>query len=257
MKIFLSFTLLFLLVACDMETFPEPEGEGLPQVLVYCDIALLQPVKEIAAIIEKTQNCEIVIISSNAGHLLHTLEINHEGDIYFPGCSSYLSPLLELGVVTNMMAVGYNIAGFIVWPENPKEIAAEFLSLLNPEYKIAIASHMVGSIGRDTKRALVEQGIYAEVVDRALFLALDSQELVNAITNKDVDLVVNWLSTKYLPGNGDKMEFLPFPPEHQLKHQLIMGQLLYSKHPEIVSAFFHFAITAEGKEIFRKYGFRN
>ncbi len=257
MKILLCCLLLVFLVACDMETFPEPEGEELPQVLVYSDIAVLQPVKEIAAIIEKTHNCEVVIISSNAGHLLRTLEINHEGDIYFPGCSSYLSPLLELGVVTNMMAVGYNIAGFIVWPENPKQIPAEFSSLLNPEYKIAIASHIVGSIGRDTKRALTDQGIYSEVADKALFLALDSQELVDAITSKDVDLVVNWLSTKYLPGNNDKMEFLPFPAEHQLKHQLIMGQLLYSKHPEIVSAFFHFAITPEGKEIFRKYGFRN
>ncbi len=249
--------MLFLLVACDMEKYPEPAGNKLPEILIYCDIAMLQPLKELAAVIESAHNCKIVIISSNSDHLVRTIEINHQGDLFFPGCSSYLSPLLTNGIVTKMMAVGYNEAGFLVWPGNPKQIPASFASLVDENYRIAIASPMVGSIGRDTKRALEKENIYRAVVDNALFTASDSQELSAAIIRKDVDLVVNWRSVKYLPGNSEKMEFLSFPPEHKFRHQLIMGKLLYSKHPKIVSSLMDLAISKNGKNIFKKYGFGN
>ena len=249
--------MLFLLVACDMEKYPEPEGNVLPEVLIYCDIAMLQPLKELATMIESAHNCQVVIISSNSDHLVRTIEINHQGDIFFPGCSSYLSPLLKAGIVTKMMAVGYNEAGFLVWPGNPKKIPAMFSSLVDPQYRIAIASPMVGSIGRDTKRALEAANIYRNVVDNALFSATDSQELTAAIINKELDLVVNWRSVKYLPGNSEKMEFLPFPPKHKFKHQLIMGKLLYSKHPKIAESLMELAISKQGKGIFKKYGFGN
>lgn len=257
MKLIVYLVMLFLLIACDMEKYPEPVDTSKPELLIYCDIAMLQPIKELATVIEAAHDCKVVIISSNSDHLVRTLEINHQGDVFFPGCSSYLSPFLATGIVTNMMAVGYNEAGFLVWPGNPKKIPANFSSLINEHYRIAIASPLVGSIGRDTKRALEKENIYHQVVENALFSASDSQELSAAIISKEVDLVVNWRSVKYLPGNSDKMEFLSFPPENKFRHQLIMGKLLYSKHPEIVATLMDLAISKNGKAIFKKYGFGN
>ncbi|MCK4501498.1 MAG: substrate-binding domain-containing protein [Desulfuromonadales bacterium] len=255
MKALFWLGLLFLLGACDMEKYPEPAGSELPEILVYCDITMLAPIEEIAAVIEAKHNCRVVILSGSSGYLLRILEINHQGDIFLPGCLSYLAPLSKLGIVTDSVVVGFNLAGFFVWPDNPKQIPAEFSSLVDPRNRVVVASPLAGSIGRQTKWALEKHQLYSHVIERALYSAADSLELTKAISSKEVDMVINWRAVKYIPGNSANMEYLPFPKPDQVKRPLIMGQLLYSQQLDIAADFLELAASSLGKSIFRKYGF--
>ena len=83
-KIQLLFILPFLLVACDMQKYPEPVNSNQRELLIYSGMTMLQPLQEISTLIEKEENCRIKITYGGSGHILKSVEVNQIGDLFFP-----------------------------------------------------------------------------------------------------------------------------------------------------------------------------
>lgn len=257
LKILFSCLMVLFFSGCDMREYPEPESGYRPELLIYCGMTMIKPVMEISAILEKEDRCKVKITYGGSGHITRSVKINKIGDLFFPGKESYVKELEEYGSITKTSLIGFNIAGFFVQSGNPYQITSDIKSLLNPNLKVVIGSPEAGSIGRETERILRKSDIFQEVVDDALFMTTDSKGLVQAIKKKDADLVINWRAVKFLPGNHDAMDFISLSNDIAIKQPLIMGKLKYSQYPKLAEKFIELATSDRGKDIFKKYGFRD
>jgi len=256
-KILLTCLSVLFVTGCDMREYPEPDTISQRELLIYCGMTMIRPVMEISAILEEEAGCNVKITYGGSGHIARSVKVNQVGDIFFPGRESYIKKLEEFGSITKTSVIGYNVAGFFVQPGNPYQISSDVNSLLNPTLNVVIGSPDAGSIGKETERILRKADIFENVVDNSLFMTTDSKGLVQAIKEKEADLVINWRAVKYLPGNHDAMEFVPLPNDVVIKQSLIMAKLKYSDYPDLAEQFIALSTSERGKNIFKKYGFRD
>lgn len=241
-----------ILSGCKNQISEEP---GKKELLIYCGITMVQPMREIADRIEKQENCTIKIIKGGSGTLYRSIEVNRQGDLFLPGSESYMKKSLTENLVSETELVGFNRAAFIVASGNPLHITADLKNLTKDEYRTVLGAPDSGSIGKETKRILGRAGMYDEAVDHALYLTEDSKGLKQAIQDHKADLIINWYATALWPENKDSMDALLLDNSIAPPHNLVLGLLGFSNHPEIARNFMKLSASAEGRTIFENYGF--
>jgi molybdate transport system substrate-binding protein len=245
----LSFFLIIILglSACA----PAPRKE----LLIYCGITMIRPMREIGDIIEKEEDIKVIIIKGGSGNLLRSIEINNVGDLYLPGSSSYIESATEKNLIIETNLVGYNRATLMVQKGNPLNIGNDLENLADPAYYVVIGNPDSGSIGKETRRILQEKGIYDLVLQNTRELTTDSKDLVSVLVEKRADLVINWFAVSIWDENTMYIETLPINIELAPPKELILASLSTSREPELAKIFIDYAVSAEGQAIFQKYGF--
>ncbi|MBN2705403.1 MAG: substrate-binding domain-containing protein [Deltaproteobacteria bacterium] len=256
--------LLILLLAfglqvagCDSQQYPATKDTGRKEILIYCGMTMIKPIMELVASFEAQEKCNVKLTYGGSNHLLHSIETNQIGDLFFPGKESYVNTLSQSGVVTDSVTLGYNQAALFVQTGNPKNLTSTLSNLIDEHLHVVIGNDSSGSIGRETRRILEKAGIFQEVVDNALYLTTDSKGLVKAIKNKEADLVVNWQAVLYLDDNRKFMTLLPLPPVYVEKQPLVMGLLKFSRDKALARSFMRLAASPAGQDVFKRYGFRD
>ena len=250
-KVLLLAMALPLLFSCDSKTTQAVK----PQLLIYCGITMAHPIKDIAAIIEKEKNVNILISQGGSEDLYKSLATSHKGDLYLPGSASYRERHLSEGLLGEAAFVGYNQASFLVKKGNPKNITADLNQLLRKDLSVIIGNSKTGSIGRETKRILDKQGIYQQVLDNAVFVTTDSRNLNKALRDGDADVILNWKATGYFNENKPYMDVINLDKKLAVPKELLINMLTFSKHPEISQYFIDLATSEQGQAIFKGYGF--
>ena len=219
---------------------------------------MIDPMSEIAEIIEEQENCKIIITKGGSGNLLDSIRINQVGDLYLPGSDSYIETCLSEGLITDedtdTVHVGYNKAAIMVQKGNPKNISANLTNFLNESYIIYLGNPDRGSIGKETKKIFEKKGIWDNVSSNAAHFTTDSKDLSGCLVDKTADLVINWYATSTWEDNEPYIDALPINNEYATKKKLVLGLLTTSEHPEIARKFMDYAFSDTGKEIFNKYG---
>lgn len=225
------------------------------KINIYCGITMLKPMVEIAKIIEKKNGCKINFAKGGSGKLMKGLLKNKNGDLFLPGSDSYIMTLEKEnpGLVVNKGHVGYNKAAIFVKKGNPKNISNDLNNLLSEEFRVIIGSAEKGSIGKETKKILTKKGIYDDVVKKSK-VTLDSSSLLNAIKADKADTTINWYAVSTWPENSNIVEAIAIDEQYAKKKKLVLALLKDSKNPELAQEFLNYAVSAEGKEIFSKYG---
>jgi molybdate transport system substrate-binding protein len=246
--------LLFALVGISTIMNCSRSIEEKKEVLIYCGITMIKPMSDIARIIEKQENCRIIITKGGSGNLLKSIKINKVGDLYLPGSDSYIKTCLQEDIVADTMFVGYNKAALMVQKGNPKGITADLTNLTSKEYSVVIGNPDSGSIGRETKKILEKRGIFQEVEVNVLKMTTDSKELVRVIKDREADIAINWYATSTWTENVSCVDVLGISEKYARKKKLVIGLLRTSKYPEIARKFMEYAASEQGQELFRKYG---
>jgi len=233
---------------------PSRQGGQRKQLLIYCGITMIRPMTEIARVIEKQENCEIIITKGGSGNLLRSIKTNKVGDLYLPGSDSYMKTCVSEGLATETVHVGYNKAAMMVQKGNPKKITADLANLTSTAYYVVICNPDSGSIGRETQRLLTAKAIFDEVIKNARALTTDSKDIAHALRRKEADLVVNWYATAVWAENEYYMDVLPIDEKYAAKKALVLGLLKTSRHPDIARKFMQYASSDKGRELFSRYG---
>ncbi|MEA3332675.1 MAG: substrate-binding domain-containing protein, partial [Pseudomonadota bacterium] len=156
---------LALFSGCSEE--PKPQTKEL---LVYCGITMVQPIIEIAKIIEAQEKCRIEILKGGSGHLLKTIIDNQVGDMFLPGSASFMDQARQEKIVKNTVVVGYNQAALMVQKGNPLQITPNLESLTDPRYAVVIANPESCSIGRESRRILENLNLYQNTLCNAIYM---------------------------------------------------------------------------------------
>jgi len=245
------------LVALLMFTSCSKKEEPVKEMLIYCGITMIKPMAEIAAHIEKEKNCKITITKGGSGNLLKSLVFNEIGDLFLPGSDRYYKILEKKypGIITDTVFVGYNKAALMVHKNNPKNISNDLKNLADKNYRVIIGNASSGSIGKEAKKVLEKKGIYQDVLKNVQMLTTDSKALVRVLKDDQADLVINWFAVSTWEENKVFMDALHIKPEYVKVKKLVLGKLKYSKYPQIAKALMDYAVSNQGREIFKKHGF--
>ena len=233
------------------ETSP-PQSDK--ELLIYCGITMIQPVSEIAAMVEREEGVKISLIKGGSGNLLKSIKFNKTGDLYLPGSESYITQAKAEGLVTESVHVGFNKAAMMVQKGNPRGIKADLSELKDKNLYVVIGNPDSGSIGKETKNILTRAQIFDEVLTNASELTTDSKRLIEVLKSKEADLVINWYATAKWIENRDYVDTLAIDEQFAKKKKLVLGLLSSSRYPDIARKFMEYAASEEGNRIFTRYG---
>ena len=244
-----------LLCSCDTNRHPLQDSFQKKEMLIYCGATMRQPIMELAAIMEKEQDCVVRISYGGSSHLAKSVEVNRIGELFFPGSVSYLQAMQDKGLVSQTIDVGYNEIALYVRKGNPKKVNGDLMDLLRPDLRVAIGDSEAGSIGKATRICLSRKGVYNDIYKKALFLTTDSKGLVEALRRNEVDVVLNWRAVKYIHDNDRYIDELLLPEKQVFRQKLTMGLLTCSHNPALGKHFLELMDSKRGREIMSRYGF--
>jgi len=229
------------------------------ELLFYCGITMVKPMKEISKIIEDKYNCKISFRQGGSQDLYDELKLSKKGDMYLPGSDSYRKKNLKDGFLKDKQYIGFNKAAIFVRKTNPKHII-NLDSLVDSNISTMIADPNSGSIGKMTKKILVKykgEEFYNDVFDLTIEVGTDSRNINKALIDKKIDMSINWRATGYFKENKDYIDVIDIDEKYSPKKKLVLNMLSFSKHKDIVRNFMKFASSREGRDIMRKDGFLN
>lgn len=225
------------------------------EILVYCGITMVKPMREIADRIEKDEGVKVTIIQGGSEDLYQSLKASRVGDLYLPGSPAYRKAHLDEGLLGDFVSVGFNRAALIVPRGNPGGIAGDVHEMLRDDVRVVMGDAASGSIGNETKRILTEAGIYKDVLEKISFFATASRSLNRALKDGEADVILNWRATAFFEENIAGMEVVDIDPALARPKELQLMALTFSKYPDIVRKFMDAAVSPAGRATFEKYGF--
>jgi molybdate transport system substrate-binding protein len=228
-----------------------------PTLLFYCGITMVKPMKEIAHIIEKQENCIIEISQGGSNELYKSLKLAKTGDLYLPGSDSYRKRYLKEGYLKDAQYIGYNQAAIFVQKGNPKHIKS-LDSLIDENIATILCDPDRGSIGKMTKKILIKykgEDFFDDVFDATVTIGSDSRNLNKALIDKRVDMAINWRASGFWKENSPFITVVSISEKYAPKKKLVLNLLSFSKHPKIAKKFMKFAASKDGQKIMKKYGF--
>lgn len=229
-------------------------GKGL---LLYCGITMVRPMTEIAHLFEQKEKVKVTIAQGGSEDLYQSAKKSRMGDLYLPGEPDYRAKHLSEGLLGDYVTVGYNQLALLVQKGNPKRVKGNLRELLRPDLQVIIGNAQSGSIGLATSKVLEKNGIYNQVLDRAVFLAPDSRSLNLAMKKGEADITVNWRATGFFPDNTPFVDVVDLDRRAARPEPLLLNMLTFSSQKALARRFMEFTASNEGQAIFRKFGFHD
>lgn len=252
-RVILSFIIILAVLAgCTNESTTDTTKKDL---LIYCGITMIKPMKELAELFEKEHNCTITLNQGGSEDLYQSLKASKIGELYLPGSPSYRTKHKKDGFLKEYVDVGYNQAALIVQQGNPKNIPADIRILTDKKYVTVIGNPESCSIGQQSEKILTQLGLFDAVVMNSMQVAADSRTMNKTIIDKSADVILNWGATAYFEGNREYMDRLMLEESIAPKNRLQLTQLSFARSPNLAKEFMKFAVSTQGQEIFHKYGF--
>jgi len=243
-----------LLFGCTKENKDIVDNEK-KELLIYCGITMVHPMRAIANIIEEKYNCKIIILQGGSEDIYQSLKMSKKGDLYLPGSDSYRKKHLSEGMLSDYIFVGYNQIALLVQKGNPKNINADINCLADSKYAVSVGNADSSSVGKQAKKVLTKAGIYEKVLLNAIKVSSDSRTMNNLLKEGSVDIIFNWKATAFFDENRGKIDTLSLDESIAPKKKLFINLTTCSKYKDIARAFMLYAGSEKGQQLFYEYGF--
>ena len=240
---------------CSNPESKQQNSNNDPQLLIYCGITMVKPMRAIADVFEKDNHCQVILHQGGSEDLYQSLKASQKGDLFLPGSEGYRTNHLSEGLLGEFEYLGYNQASFLVQKGNPKGITGDLQWLLSKDLAVAIGNPESCSIGKQTKKVLVKAGMFDQVAENSFSLVADSRNLNNLLKDKTVDLLVNWRATAFFEDNRPSIDVIELDHSISPRKKILLNMLTFSKQQDLSRKFMEFAASSAGQRVFREFGF--
>lgn len=227
-------------------------------VLIYCGITMVNPVKEMADILEKELGIKIVITQGGSADLFNSLKTSKIGDIYIVGEERYIKEYKKEGYFEDYIKnIGYNQVAIFVSKGNPKNVK-NLDDFLRDDLESMLCDYNTGSIGKMTKTVLENYGgakFFENAYLNTVLIGTDSRNINQAFVDKSIDLAINWKSTITFDNNSKKIDIINIDEKYAPKMHIPAVLLKSSQDKELAKKIIDFMVSQRGQEIMKKYGF--
>jgi molybdate transport system substrate-binding protein len=190
-----------------------------------------------------------------SGHILAQMEIAKTGDLYIPGSPDYVTIAKNKGLIDAGSAeiIVYLIPAILVRKGNPKGIKS-LADLSNPGVDVGIGNPEAVCVGLYAIEILEYNNLLNECVDNIVTMAESCSKTATLVATRTVDAVIGWRVFGYW--HPDEIEIIQLEPKQIPRIAYIPVTISqFTKNREKAREFTRFLCSADGKEIFSRWGY--
>jgi molybdenum ABC transporter molybdate-binding protein len=254
--IFFTLMVLVHFSGCIYNTSKDETREA--DIIVYCENGILEPVKEIISLYEKSTGLKVDIHNDCARNLTSLIHYRREADIFIPDSrlSIDLIKTANPELIADSAFLGIQTLVFMVAKGNPKRFDGQLNALLNKQFGVILANPETSTLGNASELLLQHHALYNEVKNSVLFLTIDSRGLIRNISSGQASLAISWRSDYFSNHNALSIDTISIASPH--KHYTAMAVLLKNAHNKSnAKKQLQFLESGKSKQIFEKYGIPN
>nr|WP_272508951.1 molybdate ABC transporter substrate-binding protein [Clostridium ganghwense] len=220
-------------------------------LLIYCGAALRKPMDEVGKLFEKKYGVEIKYTYGACAQNLNQIQVSKEGDVYIPGSLYYYKVTKEKKLSDYKKDVAYHRPVIAVPKENPKGIK-NLEDLSKAEVKIILGDKST-AVGKVSKKILDKNKLYDKVMKNVTATTATANEIVVDLKMKQGDAAILWEENAI---DTEDIKAIQIPEDKNMINTIPVCVLNSSKDKELSKKFVDFVVSSEGKDIFKKYGFK-
>ncbi|HMD08576.1 MAG TPA: molybdate ABC transporter substrate-binding protein [Candidatus Acidoferrum sp.] len=245
------------LLAIVMMALPSASAMHAEEIRVAAAADLKFAMQEVAARFEKQTGTKVDITYGSSGNFFSQFQNGAPFDLFFSADIDYPRKLEAAGLAEPGTLYEYAIGSIAIWtPADAKvEVASlGWKTLLDASVqRIAIANPEHAPYGRAAVAALQKAGIYEQVKPKLVFGENISQA-AQFVQSGNAQAGIVAMSLAVSPGMKDGKRWEIPADMHPPIEQAAMV-LKEAKNKESAHAFLRFAMSAEGRQTFARYGF--
>lgn len=203
------------------------ENKTTQELTMYCAAGMKAAVSKIANDYQQEYGVKVNLQYGGSGTLLSNLSIAKRGDLYLAADQSYIEKAMDKGLIEETQPLAFLKPVIAVAVNNPKSIY-KLDDLKKDNIKFAIANPDAASIGRLTRKILMETGRWEEISSIISVMKPTVNEVANDIKIGTIDAAIIWdaVANQY-----PELDFLSLPEWDKYKQQTTVGVLKSSKNP--------------------------
>lgn len=252
------FTALIILLTSGCLSSNSNNDNKSPDLIVYCENGMLNPVKEITTIFEKETGLSVEIQNDCARNLTSLIHYRQEADIFIPDSRHAIDNIIASNpeMVADSLFLGYQTLVFIVAKGNPLFFDGELTSLAEPAYGTILANPESSTLGLVTALLLKQHSLHDQVMNSLLSLTTDSRGLIRNISTNQASVAIGWKSDFYANNNNLKIDTIGIKSS-STRHPALAIILKQAPNKKNAAKYFHHLNSKKGKQIFNKYEIQN
>ena len=248
----IAITLLTLLSAMIGNTSCATSHEVLS---VFAAAGAKPALDEIAQKYKELQGITVEITYGGGGEVLNQMVLSESGDVYVAPEQSFMQTAAIQNAVDTLSieSVAYMIPVIAVQKGNPHNIAS-LTDLARPGIRVGVTRAETTLLGKYAPEIFSKAGLTEDISKNIVTEAIRPDSLLTALVMGQVDAAIIWHF--YQLQAPDDIEVIFMSPE-QLTGigEMQIAVTNYCEKGRLAREFIYFVTSAEGKEIFEKYGY--
>jgi molybdate transport system substrate-binding protein len=254
-KLIRRLAFIALIIGVVIISFTGCNSKEVSDLTVFAAAGTKPPMDELCQKFQQKYHSAVNITYAGGGEVLSQMILSRSGDVFVAPEQFYMDTAVSKGAVdSNTIKSGaYMIPVIGVAKGNPQNIRT-LADLTRPGLKVALTRPETTLLGKYAPEIFQKAGIEQAVNKNVVTYAPRPDALLTRIIMGQVDAGIIWHF--YQVTAGDRIDIVWIPAE-QLTGigEIKVAVTTYSTHPESAQKFIDFMQSAEGKEIFRKYGY--
>jgi molybdate transport system substrate-binding protein len=233
------------------ESLPTPAGETRPAVLVHAAPALRSPLEAARAEFERDYGVKFEINYQPSEHLLTTLKLTKQGDLFLPADDSYVKDARKDGLVDQDYPIATLNAVAVFrpnFPKDPKDINWD--DVLQKGFQLA-QPNTGSAIGKLTKDGLTPSGYWHKIEQTNPTMMGSVTEAANAVNLGSADAAIIWDAVaKQYP----KLKVVKLPELDKITAN-VTAAVCKNANARTVARWFAEYLEGEGQKHFEQAGY--
>ncbi len=247
--------LVFLMLLTPVMGFNTSCSSPASVLRVFAAAGSKPALDEIGQKFEEMHGVAVEITYGGGGEVLNQMVVSGSGDVYVAPEQSFMETATTKNTVdtASIKSIAYMIPVIAVQKGNPKEIMS-LADLASPGIRVGVTRGEMTLLGKYAPQIFSKAGLAEEIGNNIVTEAIRPDSLLTALVMGQVDAGIIW--NFYQIQTPDDIEVIFLQPE-QLTGigEMQIAVTTYCQNGGLAREFINFASSAEGKEIFKKYGY--
>jgi molybdate transport system substrate-binding protein len=244
MKLYKALLLLLIIFICSCTVDQHEE------IIIYIARGLKAPMEIIIKSFTDKYNVTVRPIYASSQSLVNAIKSANHGDLFIPGCSSYLKKLD--GVIVKQHKLALHTPTIAVQKGNPLKVKS-LHDLSAPQLRLALVSAKVSALGIATN-ALLEEISYEKKLFSDVELCSNFCQGLSLLKDDYVDATIVW-ETMINKCNSIFFDQIPIDEKFLIHSTIAIGFLSNSKNKSNALKFYNH-IATNGPNIFHRHNYR-
>ncbi len=220
-------------------------------LLVYSGAGLKKAMQEIKTVYEQNHDVKIDYVYAGSAQLLTQIQLSGKGDVFIVGSTVVYKNAQTKKLAEAPKLVAHHTPCIAVPKGNPKKIST-LEDLAKPGTKVILGDPKANAIGLSAQK-IIQKNKLPGINKNTVAETSTVNELVMQLAMGQADAAI--VTTDSIAGNP-KLQAIGIPLDKNVDQIIPVGVLTYSKSKKEAQSFVNFVASPEGKNIFKKHGFK-